>query len=242
MRSLLTFLLAVTLTGACSSSKPGTNPRPDSTRVPRPRVVRETVTVRDPDLERRLSRLELRVLEKEAQVEELETRLNDARDEVVRTMAKLQTQASRAEAASAIAEADVAIQSLRLAEGSRQLQELSQATHFQQQGTDEFNKQNYAGALYLANQAKSSALAGRTRLSSRNGSARPGETQFAVPVRLKIASRGNVREGPGTNFDVAFAVEQGVGLIAFSYLEDWIRVSDDSGRSGWIFRTLIARP
>ena len=85
----------------------------------------------------------------------------DARDEVVRTMAKLQTQASRAEAASALAEADVAIQSLRSADGSRQLQELSQASQFQQQGTDEFNKQNYAGALYLANQAKSSALAGR---------------------------------------------------------------------------------
>lgn len=234
--------MAAALTGACSSSNPSTNPRPDSGTSSRPRVLRETVTVRDPDLERRLSRLELRVLEKEAQLEELETRLNDARDEVVRTMAKLQTQASRAEAASAIAEADVAIQSLRSADGSRQLQELSQASQFQQQGTDEFNKQNYAGALYLANQAKSSALAGRTRLSNRNGSTRPGETQFAVPVRLKVASRGNVREGPGTNFSVAFAVEQGIGLTAFSYLEDWIRVSDDGGRSGWIFRTLIARP
>lgn len=242
MRPILVLSAAGVLISGCSSAKPATSPTPDTTASARPRVVRETVTVRDPELERKLGRLELRVLEKEAQVEELETRLSDARDEVVRTMAKLQTQASRAEAASAIAEADVAIQSLRSAEGSRQLQELLQAARFQQQGTAEFNKQNYAGALYLANQAKSAAVAGRTRLSNRAGATRPGETQFAVPVRLKVATRGNVREGPGTNFDVVFAVEAGTGLTAFSHLDDWIRVSDDGGRSGWIFRTLIARP
>ena len=234
--------LAIAATAACSSAKPDVAATPDSARrAPRTGATRETVTVRDPELERRLSRLELRVLEKEAQVEELQTRLDDARDEVVRTMAKLQTLASRAEAASAIAEADVAIQTLREAEGSRQLQELSQASRFQQEGTDEFNKQNYGGALYLANQAKSAASAGRARLSNR-GVTRSGETQFAVPFRLRVANRGNVRDGPGTNFPVAFAVEAGTTLTAFSYADEWIRVSDDGGRSGWIFRTLISRP
>jgi SH3-like domain-containing protein len=30
-------------------------------------------------------------------------------------------------------------------------------------------------------------------------------------------------------------------LIGHSYLDDWIRVSDDNGRTGWIFRTLVTR-
>ena len=240
-------LSAATVLIGCASAK--TAPAPDTTgassqKAPPPRVVRETVTVtaKDPELERRVARLELRVLEKEAQVEELQTRLEDARDEVVRTMAKLQTLASRAEAASAMAEADVAVQSLRGAQGGRQLPELAQASRFVQQSTSEFNKQNYGGALYLANQAKTVATAGRARVAGANRTPSPGETNFAMPVRLKVASRGNVREGPGTSFGVAYSVESGTGLTGFSYTDDWVRVTDDAGRTGWIFRPLITKP
>ena len=243
MRTILLFAAAVGI-AACASKPAATTTDGPAPAKPAPstRVVRETVTVRDPELERRLSRSELRVMEKEAQVAELQTRLEDARDEVVRTMAKLQTLASRAEAASAMAEADVALQSLRNAEGSRQLPELAQVTRFVQQSTSEFNKQNYGGALYLADQAKTTATAARARLSSGARTLRQGETQFAVPVRLKVASRGNVREGPGTSFAVVFAVEAGHGLTGFSYTDEWVRVTDDAGRSGWIFRPLVTRP
>jgi len=228
-------LAVAALTAACSSAN-----KPTTTR---PRVVRDAVEVRDPDLARRLSKLELRVIEKETQVDQLETKLEDARDEVVRTMAKLQTLASRAEAASAIAEADVAAQSLRTTAGGQQLPEIGQVAKLLQQSNAEFNRQNFGGALYLANQAKAVATAGRDRAAAGSrGSSRPGETQFALPIRVKVASRGNVREGPGTNFSVAFAVEAGNLLTGYSYTDDWVRVSDDQGRSGWIFRSLITRP
>ena len=236
---LVAVLTAVVVLAACSSPKANSG----RVTVPQTRVVRETVTVRDPELERRLARAELRIMERETQVEELQTRLDDARDEVVRTMAKLETLASRAEAASAMAEADVAVQTLRSTDGSRQLQELTQATQLVQQSTTEFNKQNYGGALYLANQAKSAAVAGRTRLAAGNRAAtRPGETPFALPLRLKVSSRGNVREGPGTSYAVAFSVESGAALTGFTFIDDWVRVSDEGGRSGWIFRNLISRP
>src|SRR5213079_2057653 len=62
--------------------------------------------VHDSVLERRVARLELLVAERDAQVEDLQARLDEARQEVVRALAKLQTVASRAEAASAIAEAE----------------------------------------------------------------------------------------------------------------------------------------
>lgn len=205
-------------------------------------MVRETLTVRDPELERRVSRLELRVLEKETQVEELQTKLEDTRDEVVKTMAKLETLASRAEAASALAEADVALQTLRGNAATQKLAETAQASRLVQQSTAEFNKKNYGGALYLATQAKALAVVGRARSTAASGGLRPGETAFSVPIRLKVTSRGNVREGPGTSFGIAFAAEPGNALTAFSYAEDWVRVTDDSGRSGWIFRSLIGRP
>jgi uncharacterized coiled-coil protein SlyX len=240
-RSLLLLLAAMLLSAACSSAKPETGSAP---RTPTRRAVRETVTVRDADLERRLARLELRVIEKETQVEELQSRLDDTRDEVVRTMAKLQTLASRAEAASAMAETDVALQALRSSTGAQQIPETGQASRLMQQSTQEFDKQNFGGALYLANQAKASAAAGRARLAGGNraGTSRPGETPFALPIRVKVDSRGNVREGPSTNFAVAFAVDAGTNLTGYSYSDEWVRISDDSGRSGWIIRTLLTRP
>jgi uncharacterized protein YgiM (DUF1202 family) len=241
MSRLLPF--GILLVAACAGAKaaPAPVPVPDTTATrPVTRVVRETVTVRDPEIERRLARLELRVIEKEAQTDELQTRLDDARDEVVRTMAKLD--ANRAEAASAVAEADVAAQSLRATAGAAKLPETAQVNKLQQQASAEFNKKNYGGALYLANQAKAAATTGKARAASVATGTRQGETPFALPIRLKVASRGNVREGPGTTFGVVFAVEPGLGLTGVSYTDDWVRVTDDGGRTGWIFKSLVGRP
>ncbi|MEX2178300.1 MAG: SH3 domain-containing protein [Gemmatimonadaceae bacterium] len=241
MRSIPLFITAAAILSACSAT-----PSPESVArasTPPPSVVRETVTVRDADLERRVSRLELRLLEKEAQVVELETRLGDTRDEVVRTMARIQTAASRAQAASGIAEADVALQTLRSSPGAAQLTEVAQVAQLVRQSSAEFNKNNFGGALYLSTQAKVIANAARGRLSGGDQqTARPGETMFALPVRVKASSRGNVRDGPGTGFPVAFAVNQGTLLTAFSYTDEWVRVSDDAGRGGWIFNGLVTRP
>lgn len=218
------------------------SPQQSTTGAPSGPLVRDSA--REIELQRRIDRLELRVIEKETQVDELQTRLDDTRDEVVRTMAKLQTAASRAEAASGMAEAEVALRSLRSEAGSAQIPEVSQVHQLVQQSSAEFNKQNFGGALYLAQQAKSIAATGRARLSGGNraGSSRPGEIAFAVPIRLRVGSRGNVRQGPGVNHAVAFEVDRGRVLTAYSYLDEWVRVSDDNGRSGWIFRALVGRP
>jgi uncharacterized coiled-coil protein SlyX len=217
---------------ACSS------PKPEAGRPPR-RGVRDTVSVKDSELERRIAELELRLLEKEAQVDELKTRLYDTRGEVVRTMAKLQTVASRAEAASGMAEAEIALQALKASSGQNS-PEVSEVARLVRESTAEFNKANYGGALYLAGQAKALAGVSRGRVSQA-GTARNGETPFAAPVRLRSTGRGNVREGPGTSYSVAFSLEGGTSLTGYSYVDEWIRISDDNGRSGWIFRSLVTR-
>jgi uncharacterized coiled-coil protein SlyX len=190
--------------------------------------------------EQRAARLELRVLEREAQIEELGARLDEARQEVVRAMAKLQTVASRAEAASAMAEAELAVQSLRAASGAPP-PDLVQASALLQAGSAEFAKHNYGGAAYLANQAKSVAGAGKSRLGGGRAALRPGEVSFAVPLRLQAVARGNVRDGPGATHKVLFTLEPGAALIGYSYVEQWVHVADESGRSGWMFLSLVGR-
>ena len=234
MRPGFLILLAALLVTACA---------PKQAETPRPAVRAIWLGTAPADLERRIARLELSLMEKEAQVDDLQSRLDDTRQEVVRAMAKLQTLATRAEAASGIAEAEVALQTLRTTPGQPPTPEGAQATRLLKESSTEFDKGNYGGALYLANQAKTLAGAARGRLSAgERGAERPGETAFALPIRLVAASRGNVRAGPGTSSRIEFAVEAGEALIGYSYVDEWIRIGDDSGRGGWIFRSLVGRP
>jgi uncharacterized coiled-coil protein SlyX len=231
---------AAVLAAACGGRNRPANPRPTTSRPIRSAA--ETVTVRDPEMEQRSARLELRLLEKDAQLEELQSRLDEARREVVRSMAKLQSLATRAEAASGMAEAELALQSLRSTAGQQGPPEVAQSARLLEMSTGEFNRENYAGALYLANQAKIVAGTGRGRLLGVDrGSLRSGEVLFSLPLRLQASGRSNVRDGPGPGFRVAFTVTAGMPLTGHSYLADWVRISDDSSRSGWIHQSRIDR-
>ena len=140
-----------------------------------------------------------------------------------------------------MAEAEVALQTLKSGAGADP-PEASQVTRLVRQSATEFDKQNYWGALYLANQGKTVASSYRGRLGISREGARPGETLFAVPIKLKTTGRGNIREGPGTNFAVSFTEEGGSLITGYSYADEWVRISDDGGRTGWIHQTLVARP
>lgn len=235
-------LLAL-LASSCSGRDTQPEPKPAEPVVDRPPPETSApppVANADPQLQQQISRLELHLLEKEAQVDELQARLDDARREVVRAMAKLQSLATRAEAASGMAEAEIALQSLRAADSTTGVEEVTQ---LMQLSTAEFDKQNYGGALYLANQAKAAAFAARGQLASaERGTLRAGEVPFALPLLLQTSGRANVREGPGSAFAVMFTLPAGTALTGYSYAEQWVRVSDDSGRRGWIHQGLIRRP
>ncbi len=236
-RYVVLTLLAAAVAAACQPQRTRT-PTPSRARVD---TVLKTVPVRDPELEQRVARLELRVLERSAEVEQLQARLDEARREVVRAMAKLQTAASRAEAASAMAEAELALQTMRTASG--QAPEVGQTRQLLESSNEEFERQNYGGALYLATQAKGVAVGGQARVAAAAGreTLRSGEVLFALPLRLDTQGRANVREGPGTNFKILFTLEPGTAVTAHSFVDQWVRISDESGRSGWVFYNLVGR-
>ena len=243
-RPLLMLLAAIPLVIAgCGGNQPAPDAAPEpavamDTTPARAVMSTDTVVIRDAETDARVARLELRLLEREAQVNELQSRLDQARQEAVRAMAKLQSLATRAEGASGLAEAEVAVQALRGSGGQRLAPEYVQAKRLLDQSSAEFNKQNYGGAVYLANLAKS--LAGARRGGAADGRAlRSGEVAFATLVPLVITSRCNVREGPGIGNQVLFTLDPGVAVTGLSYVEGWVRVSAADGRSGWVSRALV---
>jgi uncharacterized coiled-coil protein SlyX len=215
---------------ACATGSPPPKPPPS-----KPTAAAELQVA---ELERRAAQLELQLMERDSVIDSLNARLDEALQEVVGAMGKLQSLTSRAEAASAMAEADVALQSIT--SSGRDSPESRQGLRLMQLSAGEFKRKNFGGALYLANQAKAAARA-HLLAGGRLGNMRSGETPFAVPVKLHVSARANVRNGPGTNFAVSFTAEPSSTLSGLSYLGDWIRVTNDAGNEGWILRSLVLR-
>jgi chromosome segregation ATPase len=113
-------------------------------------------------LEEESGKLKLLLLEKEAQMKEMGARqtslhmkLDEAIQEVVRAKARLRSLESRAEAASNMAETEVALKMLKSQKPDvADSPEFVQAEQLLKMSTQEFRKENYGGALYLAGQAK----------------------------------------------------------------------------------------
>ena len=235
-------IVSVLALSACATPPPPPPAPPPTFQAPSPSPAPaaepQVQIVNDPELERRAARLELQLMESDAVIDSLTARLDEALQEVVRAIGKLQSVATRAEAASAMAEADVALQSIT--SSGRDSPESKRASGLMRQSADEFKKQNFGGALYLANQAKTAART-QSRVVSELSNMRPGEIPFSVPVKLRVSGRANVRSGPGTNFAVSFTADPSGTLLGLSHLGDWIRVANDAGIEGWISRSLVAR-
>ena len=112
--------------------------------------------------ESEIAKIRLQVLEKEAESKALEERLNiqqvmldEAIQEVVRAKAKLRSLESKAEAASEMAEAEIAVKALKVTlKDKGEDSEIVKAEQLLKMSVKEFQKENYGGALYLTSQAK----------------------------------------------------------------------------------------
>ncbi|MCG6917156.1 MAG: SH3 domain-containing protein [Deltaproteobacteria bacterium] len=199
-------------------------------------------------LEAEIAKTNLRILEKEAQIRELEDRLDsqqkmldEAIQEVVRAKAKLRSLESKAEAASEMAEAEIAVKALKVQLAARgEDPEVAKAEQLLKMSVEEFEKENYGGALYLTSQAKGQIKSGQMRLGDKKKlKSIEGEVLFAQPLPLQVLKNSNLREMPDLKSNILTTLDKGTLLIGYSYKDQWVRVTREDGISGWIFQTLV---
>jgi hypothetical protein len=179
--------------------------------------------------ETQITGLKLQLVEKDSRISELdergralEAKLDDAIQEVVRAKIALKTIESQAKSSG----------------GSR---DVSQAQQLLKRSAEEFKNENYGGALYLANQAKGLLRTEEVRPASRERlTPVPGESPFEAPLPLQLTKDGNLREGPGLEFRVVTTLPKGTRVVGLSRKDQWVRVRDEKGVTGWVFQTLVA--
>ena len=201
-------------------------------------------------MERKIVDQDIRNLQKEALVNELQRRvgyqqklLDNAITEVVRTKSKLRSNESKAEAASTIAESEIAVKSMKGridATDVEGVEAFEKAEQLLKLSMVEFKAQNYGGALYLAVQSKNQVSAGRLRLQGRDVSEPvSGQIAFDPPLPLKLTKNTNLRDGPGFNNRVLTTSKPETAIIGYGYKENWIRVETEVGITGWVHQSLV---
>ncbi len=193
--------------------------------------------------------LRLRVLEKDAVARSLRDQLSTERveleeaiGEVVRSKAKLRSIESKAQAASDMAEGEIALKTAKARySGADRPPALSAAEQLLVGSAKEFERQNYGGSLYLAGQARTKIRAAEAQARSRGSvDSVGGEIRFAAPVELKVAKSCKLRKSPGLEADVLSTLPPGTSVTGLSYKGKWVRVAYGDRSIGWIFQTLLA--
>ncbi len=195
-------------------------------------------------------RMRIAMLEKEARNRQLGVRLSfqkqmadEAVIEVVRAKAKLRSIESRAEAASTMAETEIAIKEIKQWASMGNIgssEHLIKADALLKMSTEEFKRENYGGALYLAGQAKIQVKALKAGLEQdRLHDQISGEIPFFPPLPLKLIKRSNLRNAPDINSTIRRILDRDELVMGYSHKDEWIRVNTDFGDSGWIHQSLV---
>jgi hypothetical protein len=165
--------------------------------------------------------------------------LQETASEVSRTKSKLHRLATQPEAASKIAEVEVAMDTLKQAmldESDIPLQSLAQ--RLLDAATVAYRQKDYSNAMNYA--AQSRELIDMTSNSARKLQESQHTTViFKTPIALFTTRADNLRAGPSDHAKVRGLLAKGTSLTAIAYHSDWLRVQTEDGRFGWIQNTQV---
>jgi hypothetical protein len=238
--TLLFFSMA--LLCACETLNPAPAPAPAVSKTKKAPVVNEQQVAEIRALKNLNAELQLKLLERNAELTRLERERSEAIQEVVRTKSKLRGMESKAEAASTMAEVEIALRQVKAA-AVRAAQDpgpgIREADRLMKMSAAEFENSNYGGTIYLATQAKSLIGTRRDQMGTKGSSPQPDEVSFAFPIALESLGNSNVRDGPGIRFGILLTVSNGEPVLGLAYKDQWVRVRVQDGREGWVHYTLV---
>ena len=226
--------------------------RPAEPAPPAPRTeTRETPPAPPPApvadaRDRQVAQLQLRLLARDAdvarlqsEIDDIKQRLDDAILEIVRSKAKLGSLGSRAEAATALSEAELMLASLRREKGAP-ASDLATAQKMLELGNQEFRNGNFGGAFYLSSNAKTAlGVAASRQRGTPAASDASAEVRFPTPIKFQFGARGNVRESPRGDSRIVRVGEKGVSILGIANRDRWVLVEFEDGTRGWAFIDLL---
>ena len=195
------------------------------------------------DQHREIARLRQDLAGREAELRDLRASQRDqvkviqeSTRETTRAKVKLRRLATQAEAASYIAEVEVALESARAMRGAAATPPLIELAEAMIAATSApFAQGDFGAAMDRAAQAEqllavATDLQGRAKPRARAS----GEVLLQVPIPLRVTGETRLRRQPVRSAPVAAVLPKESPVVARAYQGSWLRVESDDGRSGWV--------
>lgn len=220
-------------------------PAPDIPSVA-PAPAASPVSCEEP--QREIARLQQLLADKEAEISNLRAQqqeqgklLKETTSQAARAEVKLRRFATEADAASLLAQVEVAMAKLRSTPGAeRDAAQQGEAQRILDGASAAFAKGDYDASVDLATQARQfiDMLA-----DHRNGSGADKRATSEVPFKAAIALRmkvdGNLRRQPRANAAVLGVLQKAAPVTARAYQGEWLQVQTEDGNLGWVLNSLV---
>jgi len=170
--------------------------------------------------------------------------LQETTRQATRAKVKLRRLATQADAASYVAEVEVALDAARSAPGAgSRAALLALAQEILDASAAPFAHGDYGAAMELAAQAEQLAAiaaggAGRTAPGARAAATTP----FDVTVRLRVKRDSHLRRQPRTRAPSIRLLAAGTRVVAHAWHNGWFKVETGDGRSGWMHPSGVGAP
>ena len=220
-----------------------TTPEPEPPPPAAPAPVAPQVCPVCVDQAQEVARLRQDLASREAEIRELRSSQRDqvkviqeSTREVTRAKAKMRRLATQADAASYIAEVEVALGALRASlPASPPAPLVALAQSLLDSTAAPFAQGDYGAAMDRAAQAEQ--LIAVAADGQRPPSLRvrvPGEVLLQVTIPLRFVAAGTLRREPQPLSTAVAKLAKDTPLVAHAYRGSWMRVETPDGRSGWV--------
>jgi hypothetical protein len=236
----MVWLLGSALSG-CVTPPPTVPPPP--VPVPLEATVREPTCPSCEEQTHEIARLRQDLANREAELRDLRSNqrdqvkvLQESTREVTRANVKLRRLATQADAASYIAEVEVAMEVLRSSPGATATVPLMVlAQGILESTAAPFAQGDYGVAMDRAAQAEQLiTLVAHYQVRPGSRPRVPGEVPLQVAIPLKVTVDSKLRRQPLGKAPVVGVLKKGSPLVAHAYKGSWMQVETEDGRSGWV--------
>ena len=227
----------------CVTTPPAVPSPPTPAPVPLDAAVRKPTCPSCEEQTHEIARLRQDLANREAELRDLRSNqrdqvkvLQESTREVTRAKVKLRRLATKADAASYIAEVEVALESLRASLGATSTSPLmGLAQGILESTAAPFAQGDYGVAMERAAQAEQLiALVADTQVRPGSPPRVPREVPLQVAVPLKVTVDSKLRRQPLGKAPVVGVLKKDSTLVAHAYKRGWMRVETEDGRSGWV--------
>src|SRR5689334_8687007 len=236
----LAYAMVTLAIAGCAATPPPAPSEPPPPPAPALAPIPEPICPIYLDQSQEIARLRQDLSMREAELRDLRSSQRDqskviqeSTREVTRAKAKLRRLATQADAASYLAEVEVALKAQRAATGDAPLLTLAQA--LLDSTAAPFTQGEYAIAMDRAAQAEQLiAVVADSQATNGVKSHAPPEILLQVTIPLRSTVDTRLRREPLPKAQVVTIVKKDSPLVAHAYKGRWMRVETEEGRVGWI--------